>query len=216
MNKFTLKASLRDGKKTAQALRKDGFIPVELYGHGVENVHLAVVRGELEKVWKQAGATSVVEVDVDGKETRPVLLHDIKRHYMTDELEHADFYQVNLKEKTTASVPLKMVGDSKAVRVLGGILVELIREVEVECLPQDIPHELEVDLSLLSTFEDMITASQIKLPANVALVTDGEEAVAKVQEPRDLEKELATDTEVKSAADVEVEKKGKKEEEAAE
>jgi large subunit ribosomal protein L25 len=215
--KFTLKASLRDGKKTAQALRKDGFIPVELYGHGVENVHLAVVRGELEKVWKQAGATSVVEVDVDGKETRPVLLHDIKRHYMTDELEHADFYQVNLKEKTTASVPLKMVGDSKAVRVLGGILVELIREVEVECLPQDIPHELEVDLSLLSTFEDMITASQIKLPANVTLVTDGEEAVAKVQEPRDLEKELAETTEVKSAADVEVEKKGgKKEEEAAE
>lgn len=216
MEKFKLLAKVRDPKATASSLRAQGLVPCELYGNKVENMHLVATRSEIEKLYRKAGATSIVEVEIEGVGTRPVILHDLQRHYLTDELDHADFYQVNLTEKIRASVPLKIVGESRAIREQAGVLMELVREVEVESLPQDIPHELEVDISKLESFDDVVLVSDIKVPSNVTILTEAEEAVAKVQAPRNLEEELAVPAQVVSAADVEVEKKGKKEEETPE
>lgn len=210
MQKFTLQAKVRGENSTPSKLKAEGMVPVELYGNKVENLHLSVVRGELERIFKQAGATSIVEVQIEGVGVRPVLLHELQRHYLTEELIHADFYQVNLSEKIHANIPLEFTGESKAVSQMAGVLMELMREVEVEALPQNLPHSIVVDISGLNTFDDVVTVADIKAPEGVTVVTPEDEAVVRVQEPRSLD-DLAEPVAQVDAAAVAVEKKGKEE-----
>jgi len=105
--------------------------------------------------------------------------------------DHVDFFEVNMSETLTATVPLEFTGESAAVKAMGGTLVKVISEVEVQCLPKDLPHQLEVDISALKSFEDVITLADLALPSGVALTADPEEVIAKVQPPRDMDAELA-------------------------
>src|SRR5690348_6513512 len=101
--------------KGLRALRREGFIPAELYGHGISNEHLSVPAKEFSKVFKAAGATTIVNLII-GKEKKPALIHDVQRDYLSGEVAHIDFHQVRMDEVITAKVPLEFVGESKAVR----------------------------------------------------------------------------------------------------
>lgn len=191
MEKLQLQAQSRDIAEKAGVVRTQGFIPAELYGHGIDNVHLKVPRGEFEKLFRKAGESTILELNVDGKGKRNVLVQDIQRHFLKNNILHVDFHEVSMTETLITEIALEFVGESEAVKAMGGTMVKVIDAVEVECLPTDLPHSLEVDISKLKTFDDVIFASDIALPKGVTLVTDPEETVVKVQPPRDVEAELS-------------------------
>lgn len=192
MDKIQLKASVRDIKKqSVKALRKQGQIPAVLYGHNVKNHPLAVNANDFEKVLRKAGESTIIDLLTDDGKQHPVLIQEVQRHIVKSTLQHVDFYEVNMHEKLTATVALEFIGEANAVKALGGTLMKNLNEVEVECLPADLPHNIEVDISTLNTFDDAILVKDLKVPGKVTILTSAEETVAKVQPPRDVEAELA-------------------------
>ncbi len=216
MQTITLEAKTRssEGPK-AKDLLKEHMIPAVMYGHDVETQSLTVPFADFRKVYIQAGTSSLVDVNVDGKVAVKALIKDVQVNPLTMSPIHIDFHQVNMKEKMTANIPLVFIGESVAIKVLGGTLVKSLDHVEVECLPTDLPHEIEVDLSALATFDDMITVGSLKLPKGVEVTDESESIIATVDEPlteeemKKLEEsQLGDVTAVKSEAEL------KKEEEA--
>lgn len=201
------------GDLTPHALRRAGFVPLVLYGHGKENRHLMAPLKETVKTLRACGETTLVDI-IEGENKIKVLFTEAQFNPASHQLIHLDLHAVNLKEKVTAEVPLVFVGASDAVDNQGGTLIESKQEVEVECLPTDLPHELEVDITPLATFDDTLRVSDIKLPAGVDLLSDPDEVIASVQEPRS-EEELAALDEKIEEVDLEeavaVEEKGKEE-----
>lgn len=192
MEPVVLKATVRSQDQSAKKMRKVGFIPAELYGQGKTNVHLQVNAIDFEKAHRKAGESTIVTLDIDGVGQRSVLIHDVQANFLKGFADHVDFYEVNMSETLTATVQLEFVGEPLAVKALGGTLVKVISEVEVECLPKDLPHSIEVNIESLKTFDDQISLQDIKLPSGVSLTAeDLKELVVKVQPPRDVDAELA-------------------------
>lgn len=213
MDTLSLKANKRERLgKALDKLRKEGFIPAELYGSGVDNVHLSVDQAEFLKVYKEGGENTIVNVSFDG-DTRPVLIHDVQVDPISLDVLSIDFYQVDLTKKVTTHVPLEFVGTSHAVDELEGVLIKSLDEVEIEALPNNIPHSIEVDISVLDEFGKSITVADLKAGADFEITTDGEMTVASVSEPREEEEEVVEEM---SVEDIEVEGEKKDDEEGGE
>jgi len=193
MDKLQLKAAVRDIKKDKpEKMRKAGMLPAVLYGNKVANLALSINARDFDKVLKKAGESTIVELTTDDGKIHPVLIHEFQRHYLTSVPTHVDFYQVSMTDKLKAKVALEFTGESKAVKQLGGVLVKVLTEVEVECLPADLPHNILVSLDGLQTLQDTIHVKNLAVPAKVKIITPAEELVIKVQPPRDVEAELST------------------------
>lgn len=182
----TMKLELEAGHRevTGSAVRKlrtTGILPAVLYGKGQEALNLQMPVKDFEKVFKQAGESTLVYVKVSGT-TYPTIIKDVTYNPGTGALIHADFYKVRLDEKIKAMVPVVFVGISPAVADLGGIFVRNVNELEVEALPTDLPHEIEIDISSLKAFGDQLTIGDIK-PHGWTLTAQPEEVVASVTEP---------------------------------
>ena len=144
----------------------------------------------------------------------PVIIHDASKDAISDQFVHTDFYKVNLDEKVTTDIPLVFVGESSAVKSLSGILVKNINEIKVEALPQNLPHEIQVDISRLSSFGSEILIRDLQLPEGVEVKDKPDSIIALIQEPisqEELDKQLAV-PETTGVEDVEVIKKEKEEE----
>src|SRR3990172_2863685 len=177
------------GKKVKQ-LRRAGVLPANIYGHGLSSVAVQVSMEELEKTLRAAAANEVIDVKVAGERgARPVVVHHIQRHALTSSPLHADFYQVSLREKMRADVPLVVVGRSEAVETYSGVLVSGIEALHVEALPLDIPARIEVDITPLAELESAIHVRDLIVPGNVAVLTDPGVVVVKVASPRVVEEE---------------------------
>lgn len=201
MEKIQLITTTRDTEhRTAKALTREGLMPAELYGNNIKNVHLSVNQIEFEKVLRKAGESTIIELTLPDGGTRSVLIQDVERHYLTSKPIHVDFYEVKMSEKLTATIPIEFVGEAHAVKALGGTLVKALNEVEVECLPGDLPHQFEVDISGLDNFEKQILVKDLKVSDKVEIKADPEEMVASVQPPRDMEAEMANDVVDEAAA----------------
>lgn len=190
MERISLKASKRE-KGPVNKLRKSGMVPAVLYGHNVENQSLSVNQNEFEKVLRKAGESTIIDLLIDEGKPHPVLIHDVQRHFMYSTVDHIDFYQVSMTEKLKANIVLEFTGESEAVKAMGGTLFKNLSEVEVECLPADLPHNFVVDISPLKTFDDSITVADLQVSDKVEILTPKDEVIAKVQPPRDVEAELA-------------------------
>lgn len=200
------------GKKTA-ALRTEGMLPGVVYGHGTENVNISVAYIPFEKIYKTAGENSLVDLVIDGKPPVKVLIHDIQRDALSYRYSHVDFYTVRMNEKLTTNIPLDFIGESKAIEEQSGILVKTMEEVEVRCLPNDLVHDIKVDISKLATFEDQITIADLIVPKGMEIMHEPDEVVATVDEPISEAELAALDEKVEENVEaVEVEKKGKEEE----
>lgn len=198
---------------TAAAVRKSGYVPAVLYGHGTENHALAVDAKVFMKTLPQISSSTLLTLAIEGDEPRRVLVPEVQHHPLTGLPVHVDFHQVALTEKIRAKVPLKPVGVSTAVNDLGGILVQSLAEIEVEALPIALPSEIPVDLSRLAAFDDRITVADLVIPAGVTVHARPEEIVAVVTPPRteeELKAELETPTTVAPAAEVKTEAEVKK------
>ncbi len=191
--------------KAVNALRKQGLIPAELYGRGVENLHLEVPTKDFLKAWKQAGSSTIVNILVDNKKY-PTLIYEVKKNYLTGEVEHVDFYAVRMDEKIKAKIPLKFVGEAAAVKEKGGVLNKAMAEIEVEALPANLPHSFEVDISSLDDLNKSIYVKDIKVPKDVSVVVNLETVIATITPPAKEEEKVEAPLDV-SAVKVEGEEK---------
>ena len=167
------------GKGAADDVRQSGFVPAVVYGRMEMATSLAIDERKLEKVWKEAGHTSVVTLEGAG-EKKDTLIKDIQVHPVTGRLVHADFYALEKGKKVRLSVPLAFVGEAPAEKT-GNILVKALHGIEIEVAPQDLPHSLPVDISKLTNVGDHILASHISLPASATLTTHGDETIVSVR-----------------------------------
>lgn len=210
--------------KAVKTLRSGGFIPAELYGHGVENVHLVVGAKDFLKVFKEAGTNTIVNLLVEpvrgregtqraftsngvDKKGRFALIHDVQKDYLTDNIVHVDFYQVQMSEKIKAKVPLEFLGEAPAVKEKAGVLNRAMLELEVEALPADLPHRLSVDLAALDDLNKSIYVKDIKIPKGVKILIDAETVVATVTPPAAEEEKVVEAPVDVSAVKVETEEK---------
>ena len=166
------------GKKVKK-LRKEGIFPANIYGKDIKSLAVQLPYKEFENVFKEAGETRLIDLEVD-KETRPVLIHNVQLDYLTRTPLHADFYQVNLKEKVTTMVPIKTLGEPKAVSEKIGILLQPLSEIEVEALPTDLPENIEINVEYLAAIDQQITVKELKAPTGVTILTDPEQVVVKI------------------------------------
>jgi len=166
------------GKKVNK-LRKEGLFPANIYGKSVKSVSVQVPYKDFEKVYKEAGETGIVDVEVAG-EIRPSLIHNVQQDYYKHVLLHADFFQVNLKEKVKAMIKIVTVGDPKAVAEKLGLLMQTLSEVEVEALPTELPDRIEVNVEPLAVLDAQITVGEIKAPTGVTILTDPSQVIAKI------------------------------------
>lgn len=205
MEKIILKAEKRTilGKKV-QSLRNNGLIPVVLYGKDFTSQSLSVKKTDLKKVLENAGTSTIVDLEIEGGDNHKILLHEPQRDAVYSNILHVDFYKVNMKVKIHTEIPLEFVGISLAVEDLEGNLITNKDTLEVECLPDDLVNHIEVDISALKTFEDIIKVEDLKIPAGIEVQDDKEEIIAQVTPPRSEEELEAMETE--TAADEEKEK----------
>lgn len=206
---LSLNAKLREAKEDLKNLRKSGYVPAVFYSEGKPTSNIAVPLVDFKKVWQEAGESQTVNLSI-GKETVSVLVYDVQLDPIKNQPIHIDFYKVDANKKIQIEVPIVFEGVSPAVKNGLGNLVKVLREIEVEALPKDLPQQLVVDISKLETTEDDITVKEIKLPPGVELVTDPEEVVVSIVSQQE---EPETPVTIDLSA-IEVEKKGKKEEEA--
>lgn len=205
---ITLNAQKRSKADKLMQVRKDELVPAVVYGAGVENTPISVPAKDFKKIYKEAGETTTISLNLEGK-VIPVMIHDLQRDPVRGFALHVDFLAVDLNIEITASIPVEFTGNSAAVKA-GAVLVKVLHEIEVSALPEKLPNSLVADITKLETLDDNVFASDIVLPAGVNLVTDENEVVAAVTSAHE---------EVESApldlSAIAVEKKGKKEEEAA-
>jgi large subunit ribosomal protein L25 len=201
---LTLKVEKRDPKASLSEIRTAGKMPAVFYGKKEETTPIMLSYAVFEKTLKDAGESTIIHLEGDGVDV-DVLIHDVDLDPVTDKPRHADFYAIEKGKKLEIDVPLEFVGVAGAVKVLGGVLVKVMHEIKIEALPKDLPQKLEVDISTLNTFDDVVTAKDIKLPAGVEIKVKEDEVVASVYEP----KEEVEDTAPVDLSSIEVEKKGK-------
>ena len=208
---INLEAKTRSKEIKPKIIRSRGYIPAILYGQGIEPVILEVDKNKFSKVYAEAGKNTIVDLQVNEKKYKTII-HDIQFHPASDEILHADFYQISMKEKIKTEIPIIIIGESKAVKELDGSLITNKTMIEVEALPQDLIHEIEVDISNLNTFEDVIHVKDLKVPQAIEILDDSDEVVISIQPPRSEEELAELEEKVEeNVENVEVEKKGKEE-----
>jgi large subunit ribosomal protein L25 len=191
MKREELLAEKRDvfGRKTNK-MRKAGLIPAVVYGRSIEPASLWVKELDFSRLLKKVGESSMFGLKIDQAEERNVIVYEIQRNPLTDRVSHIDFFQVKMDEEIETEVELEFVGQSPAVVELGGVLIKNIDEVSVKCLPGDLPSKIEVDISMLKTFDDYIYIKDLNISEKVKIDIDPETVLALVTPPRTSE-ELA-------------------------
>lgn len=197
------------GKKLA-TLRAAGQLPAVVYGAKEEATPISLNRREFEKAFAEAGESSVIVLS-GLKDEKEVLIHDMTFDSVKGGVQHVDFYAIEKGKEVTVPVELTFIGEAPAIK-LGGTLTKALHEVEVTAKPANLPHEIVVDISALATFDDHIRIKDLNIPAGVKIENDPEDTVALVSEVKEEAEEVAS---IDMTA-IEVEQKGKKEEEAGE
>jgi len=174
---FTIRAEKRNESIKLDILRKGGEIPAVFYGAGKVSTSISIPIIEFKKIWRKAGESSTIKLSINDNNI-DVLIHEVQVHPVTEEPLHVDFLVIDMSKKIQVNVPLEFIGISNAVKNGLGNLVKVLHEVEVEALPKDLPHKLEVDLSKLETVEDQIFVSDIKMPIGVVVNISKDDIVA--------------------------------------
>jgi large subunit ribosomal protein L25 len=183
MKALELNASPRDveGKKV-RFLRRQGRVPVNIYGHGSESRSLQIETHELGKIVNRAGFTHLISLKVEGEGSpRNVIIKEVQRYRGMGQPIHVSFYQVSMKEKIKVEVPLEFVGEAPAVKAKEGEMIVAIRHLEVECLPADIPEKITVDVTGLIHRGDSIHVRDLVLGKDISILAEPEELLARIE-----------------------------------
>ena len=204
------------GKGAARKLRSAGQVPAVIYGHGREPEHLQIDTRTLEKLLERVSfETTVIDLDVGGKTAR-TLIREIQRHPFRKQILHVDFQELVAGEKVTVDVPIVLVGSPEGVRLGGGVMDHVLREVSIEVDPANIPNHIDLDVSMLQIGHSL-HISDLKVPEGVTILADGETTVCVLSIPRAVIEETAAVAEpTDAAAEPELIRKTKEDEEEGE
>lgn len=205
MEKRKLKVKLRDrtGKEYVKKLRKDGVLPAVLYGpHLKKSLPLEVDMKELRSFLSQSDKAKIITLEITDQKTdkqHDVIIKDSQWYLIKGDLQHLDFYAVTRGETVTTTVPISFVGKSQGEKI-GGIVEHLVRELDLECLPKDLPSIIEVDITLLG-LGDSLSVGDVKVPSGIKVLTHPQEVVVSVvlpakEEVKVEEKEAVEEVEV--------------------
>jgi large subunit ribosomal protein L25 len=187
VNKKKIIAKTRESGKKVE----EGMMPVVLYGAKRKSTPLMVNKKEFAGLYENAGESTLINLEIEDKKEKPaVLIYEIQRDSLTGDIIHADFFEPNLKEEVEAEIPLIFVGDAPAVKDFDGTLIKNMHVVNVKALPQNLPHEVEVNINSLETLEDIIHIKDLKIPIDVEILHDQEGVVAMISRPENIEEEL--------------------------
>ena len=206
---FNLVVEKRVSGKKVKNSRLAGYLPAVVYGAKISAIPISVSAKDFGLVFKKAGESSVVTLDVEGKKV-PTLIHDVSYHPVSGAVLHADFLAIDIHQAIRVNVPLEFTGVAPAEK-LGGVVVKVMHEVEVEGLPDKLPHAISVSLEKLVDLESQILVADLVLPADIKTHAKPNEVVAAISVTKE-ESDLAA--EPVDLSKIEVEKRGKKEEEA--
>ncbi len=204
---LTLKGEIRDAKMNLATLRTQGFIPAVYYGRKEKPVSCVFALNEFKKVFKQAGESTIVVLETPKGKVN-TLIYEVQMSPVRGEPIHADFYVIEKGQEVEVHIPIEFTGVAPAIKDLGGTLVKVLHEIEVKALPENLPHGFTVDISSLATLESQILARDIVLPKGVTLITHADDVVVAIS----VAKEEPVEEPVMDLSAIEVEKKGKKEE----
>jgi len=205
MEKYFLKAEKRDSfGKDNNDLREKSFVPAVIYGKHVESFPIYVQKEDFNRVFKKAGETSVIELDVDGKKIN-VLVKQIQRTPKLLEPHHIEFLAINVKEAVKATVEIEVVGENELIKA-GGIAVKILSEIEIETLPTNIPHKIEADISNIKEYGESIRVKDLDIDKSIKVLTDEDLTVVVLDEVKEEKPE-----EVEDPATVEVQEETKEE-----
>lgn len=180
MYKMELIVTSRQNMK-AKDLRKEGLIPGIIYGKHLDTpIMVACKRNDLIKKYKEAGYSTPLTITGDNKLDQLVLIQDIQLDPVSDVLLHIDFLAVNKDEKVTTEIPIKMIGESP-IEKLGQGKIQLLKDfIEVEAFPQDLPHDITVDISIIQNMNDTVVVKDLKVSSKVKVLDDPEQAIITV------------------------------------
>ena len=174
--------------KHSRRLRWDGILPANVYGRGLESVAVQLPYRGAETIMAEHGLNSLIELEIEGEDTqRPVVVRSVQRHPLTRELQHLDFYQVDLTREMQAMVPVTLTGEAPAVHTYQGIVITGADHVSVQALPADLPAHLEISIDGLEEIDQQLTVSDLELPAGITVLTEPEIMLVRVQPPRKIE-----------------------------
>ena len=179
MAQIVLDVQARDVKISPSWLRKQRKIPAVFYGNKQKSIALQVDYQAFRKAFKDAGGNQVIELNIDGKK-QPVLVHDVQYDPLTDNFGHIDFVHVDMNVAVTARIPVVIVGLAPAVKNLGGILTTLRHDLEVKCLPADLPHQIDVDVNGLEQLNSSVHLSDITAPKGVKFTGNPEDVIVSI------------------------------------
>ena len=182
MDQIELQATHRQilGRKV-RFLRRQGIIPVHLFGHNIESLALQCQAAQLKRVLAQAGKTRLINLKLDkAKRPRSVVVREIHRDPISGELLHVDFYQVSMAEKIRVEIPIVLTGEAPALKSKDNTLLQELSHLTIECLPDQIPASVEVDLSPLTEAEQAIRVSDLDLDEKFTILNAPEVVVVKV------------------------------------
>jgi len=187
---FSLTSQVRSifGKEVKH-LRKKGALPAVAYGRGADTDHIELSTKDFLKVFEKAGSNTIVDLDIAGKPVKTIIYH-VDYDPVTDVPRHVDFFKIRMDEKLETKVPLVFVGESPTVRAEGAIVVHIKDEVEIRCLPADLPHEIQVDVSVMAQVNDSIHVKDLPVPANVEILDGPEEMIAQAIIPKEIKIEV--------------------------
>jgi len=186
MRKLELEVSKREIKgKKVRFLRRGGLVPCNIYGHGMESLPVQVDFRKLTNVLSRAGGTDLISLKIKSSDSpAKVLIREVQHNPMTGEPTHVDFYQVRMTEKLKAEVPLVFTGEAPAMKLKNVSLMHALTSLQIEALPDDLPHNIEVDISSLAMPEDAMHVKDLKIGDKVTVLTDPEQMIIKVAEVR--------------------------------
>jgi large subunit ribosomal protein L25 len=191
------------GKKV-KTLRRQGITPVHVFGHGIEPEALQCDTIDLQKVLAQAGSTGIVGLKVDkSRKKRNVMIREVQKEPRSGQLLHVDFYQIRMEEKLKVDVPIILTGEAPALKLKENFLSHELDSLSVECLPDDIPNHIEVDVSILEEADQSIYVEDIVLGEDITVLNNPDQLVAKIN-VRHVEKEIEVE-EAEAAEEGEIE-----------
>ena len=183
MDAIKLALKKRDASTKAKKLRLKSLIPGVIYGHGTENKNVMADYNSFHKAFKAAGESTLLDLEIEGGETVKALVKDWQVEPLSNRYTHVDFYQVNLKEKLKTEIALNFIGESPAVKEQGGSIIKTLDSILVECLPMDLVHSIDVDVSILKSFDDMIAVKDLKIPEGITVLENPDETIVKIEAP---------------------------------
>lgn len=188
MTKLNVKTRAENVK--INQLRAQKLVPAVVYSKGQEAVKLSIHPVEFEKVYHEAGESSLIDLNFEDGSLKKVLINEVQNDPIKRRVLHVDFYEVDLAKKVSAPVELEFVGEAPVAKNEGGIVVKHLQEIEIECLPMDLIKKFKVDISSLTDFSDAIHVKDLKISDKITILNNLDDVVVNVSEPRTAEEPI--------------------------